>query len=561
MTVSKPVEALREEGQRAFERGDGAASRAAFEAALAEREDGTLLEGLARALYLEADYTASMTAHERAFAAYRDEGDLLGAARAARMLAWLHGNVYGDWAVFSGWQARAERLLEQAGEDSPEHGWVELMRAMGEPLGPARERRLRAAVELGRRFGEPDLEFEALGWVGYDLVRVGRVEQGMRLLDEALAGVCAGEVEDIYVIEGVFCGMFAACEYAHDVGRVEQWLRAANDIVQTRGDAPLGAFCRAHYGGILTAAGRWEEAEAALTDAARMFERGYTASRAKALARLADLRVRQGRLEEAGQLIEGLDQHRDAVRPLAALHLARGETALARDVLERTLSEVAGQATMEGPLLVLLVDVKLAEGKSEEAAAIAGRLAELAAAHSSDYLSACAALTQGKVCLATESSDARDCLRRAVSGFSKAQMPVELARARLELARAATHDHPEVAIAEAKAALEAFELCEAARDTDAASSLLRSLGAPIRVGPKGREGLTKRESEVLELLGHGLSNPEIGDRLFITTKTAEHHVGKVLSKLGLRNRAEAAAYVARTGGESTVDQPQKQGDR
>jgi DNA-binding NarL/FixJ family response regulator len=129
-------------------------------------------------------------------------------------------------------------------------------------------------------------------------------------------------------------------------------------------------------------------------------------------------------------------------------------------------------------------------------------------------------------------------------------MPLEAARARLELARAVAAEQPEVALAEAKAALEAFELREARRDADIAAALLRSLGAPGRTAPKGREPLTKRESEILELLGHGLSNPEIAERLFISRKTVEHHVGHILGKLELRNRSEAAAYAARTKGEA-----------
>ena len=123
---------------------------------------------------------------------------------------------------------------------------------------------------------------------------------------------------------------------------------------------------------------------------------------------------------------------------------------------------------------------------------------------------------------------------------------MELARTHLEMARALSERAPEVAIAEARAALQDFERLDAARHADAAGALLRSLGAPIRTGPKGIGALTKREAEVLQLIGAGLSNPEIADRLYITRKTVETHVGNLLAKLGLRNRAEAAAFVTRS---------------
>jgi DNA-binding NarL/FixJ family response regulator len=315
----------------------------------------------------------------------------------------------------------------------------------------------------------------------------------------------------------------------------------------------VSAFCRTHYGGVLTAAGRWPEADATLTEAVRLWGLGQKSLRGGALVRLADLRVRQGRFEEAEQLLDGMDATSDpaVACPLASIHLSRGQTSLARDVLEQALAQVDSHSTSAAPLLALLVDVYLAADNPADAAAAADQLAICAEMHASHYLVAVAALARGRVCLADGSGDPQACLRDALAGFSRAQMPVEVARSRLELASALVSEHPEVAMAEARAALDAFDRLQAARHADAAAALLRALGVRTATAkpstPDGNGGLlTKREAEVLDLIGLGLSNPEIAERLFISRKTVEHHVGNILSKLGLRSRGQAAAYSSRT---------------
>jgi DNA-binding NarL/FixJ family response regulator len=85
----------------------------------------------------------------------------------------------------------------------------------------------------------------------------------------------------------------------------------------------------------------------------------------------------------------------------------------------------------------------------------------------------------------------------------------------------------------------------APRDADAAADLLRRLGAGGRARVRSDGTLTTRQREVLALLAEGLSNAEIAERLVISHRTVEHHVSAILSTLGLRSRAEAAAHAVR----------------
>ncbi|QCQ91852.1 response regulator [Rhodococcus sp. SGAir0479] len=105
----------------------------------------------------------------------------------------------------------------------------------------------------------------------------------------------------------------------------------------------------------------------------------------------------------------------------------------------------------------------------------------------------------------------------------------------------------------------AEELIRAVRvvaDGDAllAPSVTRRLIADVtrrRSTPRGRhprlESLTPREREVLELIAAGLSNTEIAERLFVAEQTVKTHVGKVLAKLALRDRAQAVVLAYESG--------------
>ncbi len=148
------------------------------------------------------------------------------------------------------------------------------------------------------------------------------------MLDEAMAAVAGGEIDDFFLFEEIFCQLFSACEYARDVVRADQWISIGDSIAARLHLPAVSAFCRTHYAGVLTAAGRWTEAATSLSAAIEAWDLSRRSQlRTGALVRLADLRVRQGRLEEAQQLLVTIELSScgEAARPVAAIHFTRGE--------------------------------------------------------------------------------------------------------------------------------------------------------------------------------------------------------------------------------------------
>ena len=490
---------------------------------------------------------ASVESCAQAYALHREADDVEGAAQCAVWLAITYKANFGNFAAANGWIGRAQRLLEPLPSGSL-HAWVLVAKAYRmADLAHARSL-TEQAVELGRQAGDGDLELVALSQLGLILVGQGDTEAGFALIDEAMAAALAGERSTLDTVVYACCDMLNACELVSDLERATQWCEVADTFVSTYGCPFLYAECRIYYGSVLVAKGRWDDAERELGAGVKITEGASPGLHSRALARLAGLRIRQGRVEEAERLAadlgDGAEAEAEASLLTAAVALARGDASLAGRTLEQRLRHLADHRWRLAGALDLLVDAYLANGRLEDASRTVERLADTAAAAASPHLDALASAALGRVALASGDVEAPGRLEAALSAWSALELPLEAGRTRLVLAHALAEEEPEAAVDHARRALSTFEDLGASADADRAAAFLRSLGLVPRTGPKGVGTLTQREQEVLVLLGEGLSNPEIAQRLHVSRKTASHHVSSILAKLGLRNRAEAAAHAA-----------------
>ena len=523
-------------GQAALAAGDWPAARAAFEAALAEEETPEALSGLGTTMMWQGEMEEAVALRERAYAAFCRRPDPVQAATIALSLYFLFRSSLGNVAASRGWLARAARIADDLALP-PLTAWIECARAHDSDDPVDAERLARAAYEAARELGDSDLELCALSQIGIALVDQGRVAEGAALLDESMAASLGGEGEQLQTVVYTSCNMILACSRAAQLERATQWMRAAGPFTRRYGSPHLYTLCRLHHGKVLIWTGDWAAAEAELEDALSVSHASEPGLIAETLAALGDLRLAQGRVEEAAVLVAPVADHPVTTGLQAALYLARDEPAAAEALVRRRLRVVGEERLESAALLELLCAAELASGRREAATATARRLSALASRTTSE-----AVVARAERALGTVTADAQ-ALESALERFTTLEMPLEAARTQLQLARASDR---EAAVVAARAALATFERLGAAHDADAAAALLRSLGVrAARVGPRGDDVLTRREREVLALLGDGLSNRAIAERLFISQKTAQHHVAAVLFKLDLANRAQAAAYATR----------------
>jgi DNA-binding NarL/FixJ family response regulator len=544
-------------GDEALARGAWADARSAFESVLRERESPQALEGLGLAAWWLDLADMVFDTRERAYRLYIAGDDPRGAARVAVWLAWDYWAFRGEHAVANGWLQRARRLLDGQ-PDCAERAWLDIREGslcLLEEGDPDRAHALAGeGIRVAKTIGNTDLEMLGRAVQGMSLVASGAVAEGMRSLDEVNAAIVAGELRDLVAIGLSCCYMISACDRVRDYDRAAQWCTRLKAFCAKWGLRPLFAVCRTQYASLCMWRGTWLEAEEELTAASDELAASRPAMTADAIVRLAELRRRQGRLVEASTLFDQAEGHGLALLGRAEVAFDRGDLRAAAEQAARYLRRVpTHNRTDRTAGLDLLVRAHTGLGDRDAARTALAELAAIATLVDGAPLHAAASFAAGYVALGDGKADeARRNLEDAVDLFLRSGAPFELARARIELARAlASLGRLDDASREAHRAIEVLSELKAELEIARARTLLASLAAaPLPEGPAGTRrtaDLTKREVQVLRLVAEGLNNQAIAERLFVSDHTIHRHLANILNKLSVSSRAAAVAQAARRG--------------
>ena len=530
-----------ERARQAYARGDWPAAHASWSAADLADLTASDLDDFATAAELLGHHDTTVLALQQALRLHEQANDPRGAVRAAVRLA-MSCATHGEPALFSGWAARAEALLDDVGVDSVEAGWVAFVRMflhLGRGEIPQASQQADVATAAGRRHRDADLV--AMGLTGQGRLRLytDRVPEGLACLDEAMVRVIAGECTPV-IAGHVYCTAIEGCQEISDFGRVAEWTSALERWCSAQpGLLLFTGQCALHRGQLLRVRGDWSAALDELELAARRYVEvgspdaiGLTARESGDVLRL------RGDLEAADAAYQRAADHGCDPQPgLALLWLARGQGAAALGAVERLLGEATG-AVERCRVLPAVVEVLLASGQVDRARAAADELASLAC---SELLMALAAECAGAVEVAADDpAGALPFLRKAGQAWARASAPYDAARVGVLRGRAlARLGDADSSRRELEAARECFRRLGARPAADEVSALLAPAASPA--------GLTPREVEVLRLVAVGRTNPQIAAGLVLSEKTVARHLSNIFAKLDVGSRTAAAAYAFEHG--------------
>lgn len=464
--------------------------------------------------------------------------------RAARCAFWLAFGLMhlGERARAGAWIARARELLEHAHQDCVEHGYlllpIALQRVFGGDAAGAYALFCQAA-EIGDRFGDRDLIALARHSRGRVLIRMGEIQDGIRLLDEAMISVDAGEVSPL-VVGDVYCSVIEGCVEIFDLRRAQEWTAVLTRWCESQPDLiPYRGQCLVRRAEILQLHGAWPEAlEAAQQACERLLQPAAQPASGSAFYQCGELHRLRGQFAEADDAYRQASRYGRKPQPgLALLRFAQGQTESAATAIRLAVDEAHGIET-RARLLPTYVEIMLAAGEIHAARTAADELATLARDLDAPLLHAVVAQARGAVQLAEgDARAALSLLRQAWSAWQEVEALYEAARVRV-LIGVACRDLGDTDAAEMEfdAARWIFQQVGARPDVARVEALSRT-GRPRAAG-----GLSAREIQVLRLVAAGKTNRQIASQLFISERTVERHLSNIFDKLHLPSRAAATAY-------------------
>jgi DNA-binding CsgD family transcriptional regulator len=499
------------------------------------------LELLATSAYMigrDADYLGSL---ERAHRAYLEAGETMHAARCA---FWVGVNLAtrGEMGPASGWLGRAQRLVEREGRDCVERGYLLLPSVLQQAAGGDYEgasATAAEAAEIGERFGEGDLIALAVQEQGNALIKQGLIVEGLRLLDEAMVAVVAGELSPI-VTGLIYCSVIDGCQEVYELGRAREWTAALTEWCEEQPD--MVAFtgrCLVHRAEIMQLRGAWPDALEEARRAGRRLEKDPNQmAAAQAFYRQGELNRLQGKLAVAEKAYREASRCGWEPQPgLALVRLAQGDSDAAAAAIRRVVGETS-ERLKRVRLLPAYVEIMLAVGYVEEARSACRELEEISAGHQGEMLGAMVAQARGAVDLAEgDARAALHALRQAGQAWQRLEAPYEAASVRV-LVGLACHalGDDDTAALELGAAREVFAELGAAPDL----ARVESLAGNAVSGET--HGLTARELQVMRLVAAGETNKAIAAELVLSERTVDRHVSNIFNKLNVSSRAAATAY-------------------
>jgi DNA-binding CsgD family transcriptional regulator len=499
---------------------------------------GDDFDRLGTAAFLLARKDDCVMAFQRAYQAHVAAGQPLAAVRSAFFLA-LQLFTHGEPAVGGGWLARASRLLDEQGDDAVERGYL-LVHLMYRHIVSAEwEPALEMSAQIcdyGRRYGNPDLSAMGLCSQGRLMLMAGQVNEGLAHLDEAMAGIAAGEVSPIFAGQ-IYCTMIEGCQEISDFSRAAEWTMALSSWCESQPDlVSFTGQCAVHRGQIMRLRGAYVEALDEFWQATqRYLAEGTPEPAGLAMVERANVLRIQGEYALAEEAYaEAVDTGHDPQPELALLWVARGREAAAVGAIRRVLAEPR-PPIQRMRIAPAAVDVLLAVGEVAEAAELVEEMRATVSDVACDGLHALAGFAAGSHQLATgDASAALHELRGALRIWTNLSAPYEVARCRLLIGRALRLlGDEESAVVELSGARRTFAELGAAPAEHEAAQLLHA---------EAPRGLTAREVEVLRLVAAGKTNPEIAGMLVLSEKTVARHLSNIFSKIDVTSRTAAAAF-------------------